>query len=128
MMCGRITLYNCAEQGFRKVLLPKLLDKVHVESVNGAGKAADGDSNADSLLVIIPFSGRLKGFKKPIEYSEAEDKTGIWTIAVGDIITLDDTGAAESYEELTGRTQTYRITSVKTFPFGGLPHWEVTAV
>ena len=51
----------------------------------------------------------------------------MWTLSPGDIITVGDTGAAESYAELAARTEVYRVTEVKTFDFGGLPHWEVTA-
>ncbi len=38
-----------------------------------------------------------------------------------------DTGAAESFVELTARAESFRIISVKTFDFGSLKHWEVIA-
>lgn len=107
---GVVTLYNTVEEDFKKQLIPCLLEGVYVEKTRGAEKAAEGDKNADNLLLIVPFSGH-------------EDVK----LVVGDLVTIGDTGAAESFAELTARAETFRIASVKTFDFGGLKHWEVTA-
>lgn len=122
-----VTVYNCVETDFKKMLRPKLLRGVHREVQHGSESAADGDKNADSLLVIIPFKGNSKGFLKPLDYALAAEKKGLWTIAAGDLIAIGDTGAAESFAELTTRAEVFRIISVKYFDFGGIPHWEVTA-
>ncbi len=124
---GIITVYNSVEVNFKKKLLPHMLDGVHVEKTRGAEKAAEGDKNADNLLVIIPFNPHFNGFLTPIEFKKCEDKAAHWTLAPGDIITVGDTGAAESFSELTARAETFRIVSVRTYDFGGLQHWEVTA-
>lgn len=124
---GTITVYNSAEVDFKKVLFPHLLNGIHVEKTRGAESAADGDKNTDNLLVIIPFQPHKNGFLKPLEFENSDEKSGHWTLAAGDIIAVGDTGAADSFAELTARAETFRIVSVKTFDFGGLPHWEVMA-
>ncbi len=107
---GIVTLYNTVEVDFKKTLVPRLLTGVHVEKTRGAEKAAEGDKNTDNLLLIVPFSGH-------------EDVS----FKVGDLVTIGDTGTAESFAELTARAETFRIQSVKTYDFGVLKHWEVIA-
>lgn len=124
---GVITVYNTVEADFKMLLLPKLLSGVHIEVRKGAEKAAEGDKNTDELLIIIPFNPHKNGFLKLFEYEACEDKSGIWTLAAGDVIAIGDTGAAENFAELTARAETFRIQTVKTFDFGSLQHWEVTA-
>lgn len=124
---GTVTIYNRHEVDFKEQLIPKLLFGVHTEQTVGAESSSEGDRNSSGLFVLIPFKPHKNGFLPPLEYAAAEDKTGAWTISPGDIITVGYTGAAESYAELAARTTVYRITEVKTFNFGGLPHWEVTA-
>lgn len=121
---GKITVYNYVERDFKKILIPKLLNGVHTEFQRGASKAADGDKNTDSLFVIIPFKPFKNGFKEPFEYN---GDIGQWTLAAGDIIAVGDTGTVEDFAELTARAAAFRVISVKTFDFGSIPHWEVTA-
>lgn len=122
-----ITVYNSVEVDFRKTLFPHLLNGVHVEKVRGAEKSAEGDKNTDNLLIIIPFNPHKNGFLMPLEFEKSEDKSAHWTLAAGDIIAIGDTGAADNFAELTAKAETFRIISVKTYDFGGLQHWEVTA-
>ncbi len=126
---GTVTIYNTVEEDFKKRLFPHLLNGVHVEKTLGAEKAAEGDKNADNLLVIIPFKPHLNGYLTPLEFEKCgeKEKSAHWTLAPGDIITVGDTGGADSFEELTSRTEAFRVLSVQTFDFGGLKHWEVTA-
>lgn len=121
----KITVYNSVEEDFKKALFPHLLNGVHFEKTRGAEKAAEGDKNADGLLVIIPFEPHKKGFLTPLEFKKRDDKSGKWTLSPGDIIAVGDTGSADGFAELTVKAETFRIVSVKTFDFGGLPHWEV---
>jgi len=107
---GTVTLYNTVEKDFKKTLISRLLTGVHVEKTRGAQKAAEGDKNADELLLIVPFLGH-------------EDVAFV----VGNLVAIGSTGNADSFAELTARAETFRITSVKTFDFGGLKHWEVIA-
>lgn len=107
---GTVTLYNTVEKDFKKRLIPHLLTGVHAEKTRGADKAAEGDKNADELLLIVPFSGHYD-----------------ISFVVGDLIAVGDTGAAGSFAELTARAETFRICSVKAFDFGSLKHWEVIA-
>ena len=122
-----VTVYNSTEQDFKRVLCPHVLSGVHAEAATGAASAADGDKSADALLVIIPFNGHSNGFLSLFEYERAEDRSAVWTLSPGDIITIGDTGATESYAELSARTRAYRITQIKALPFGSIPHWEVQA-
>lgn len=122
---GTVTVYNSVEVNFKKTLFPHLLGGVYVEKTRGAESAAEGDKNTDNLLVIIPFKPHKNGFLTPIEFEKCEDKSMHWTLSPGDIIAIGDTGAADNFAELTTRAETFRIISVKTFDFGGLPHWEV---
>lgn len=124
---GTITVYNIVDVEFKKTLFPHLLEGVHIEKTRGAEKAAEGDRNTDSLLVIIPFEPHLNGYLKPLKFEKCDDKSEHWTLAPGDIISVGDTGAADSFSELTARAETFRILSVSTFDFGSLKHWEVTA-
>lgn len=107
---GIVTLYNTIEVDFKKTLVPCLLTNIYVEKTRGAEKAAEGDKNADNLLLIVPFSG----------HNDV-------SFVVGDLIAIGDTGAADSFAELTARAETFRIASVKTYDFGVLKHWEVIA-
>lgn len=122
---GTVTVYNSVEVDFKKTLLPHLLSGVHIEKTRGAESAAEGDKNTDNLLVIIPFKPHKNGFLTPLEFEKCEDKSVHWTLSPGDLISIGDTGAADNFAELTARAETFRIISVKTFDFGGLPHWEV---
>ncbi len=124
---GTITVYNSVEVDFKKMLFPHLLNGVHVEKVRGAEKSAEGDKNADNLLIIIPFNPHKNGFLTPLEFEKSEDKSAHWTLAAEDIIAIGDTGAADNFAELTAKAETFRIISVKTYDFSGLQHWEVTA-
>lgn len=124
---GIITVYNSVEVDFKKTLFPHLLSGVHVEKTRGTESAAEGDKNTDNLLVIIPFKSHKNGFLTPLKFERCEDKSAHWTLSPGDIIAIGDTGAADSFVELTARAETFRITSVKTYDFGGLKHWEVIA-
>ena len=124
---GTVTVYNSVEVDFKKVLYHHLLSSVHVETIRGAESAADGDKSTDDLLVIIPFKPHKNGFLKPLEFDRCDDKSEHWTLSPGDIIAVGDTGAADTFAELTARAETFRIVSVKTFDFGSLPHWEVMA-
>lgn len=110
MFSGKVTLYNTVEVDFKKTLVPRLLIGVHVEKTRGAEKAAEGDKNADDLLIIVSFK----------EHKDVK-------FVVGDLIAIGDTGEAESFAELTARAETFRIASVKTYDFGVLKHWEVIA-
>ncbi len=107
---GIVTLYNTVEVDFKKTLVPRLLEGVYVEKTRGAEKAAEGDKNADNLLLIVSFK----------EHKDVK-------FVVGDLIAIGDTGEADSFAELTARAETFRIASVKTYDFGGLKHWEVIA-
>lgn len=124
---GTITVYNSVEVDFKKTLFPHLLGGVHVEKTRGAESAAEGNKNTDNLLVIIPFKPHKNGFLTPLEFEKCDDKSEHWTLSPGDVISVGDTGAADNFAELTARAETFRIISVKSFDFGGLPHWEVTA-
>ncbi len=124
---GIITVYNCVEVDFKKTVFPHLLNGAHVEKIRGAESATDGDKNTDNLFVIIPFKPHKNGFLTPLEFEKCEEKSEHWTLAAGDIIAVGDTGAADNFAELTAIAETFRIISVKTFDFGSLPHWEVTA-
>lgn len=124
---GIVTVYNSVDVDFKKTLFPRLLNGVHAVKTRGAESAADGDKNADNLLIIIPFKPHKNGFLTPLEFEKCEDKSSHWTLAAGDIVAIGDTGAADNFAELTARAEMFRIISVSTFDFGGLPHWEVTA-
>lgn len=74
---GIVTLYNTVGEDFKKQLVPRLLTGVYVEKTRGADKAAEGDKNADNLLLIVPFSGH-----NDVKF------------VVGDLIAIGDTGEA----------------------------------
>lgn len=127
---GIVTVYNNGgeNENFKTQLIPKLLNGVYVEVTKGSNSGAEGDRNGDRLFVLIPFNPLLKGFLKPLEYAKSDNKTDCWTLSDGDYIAVGDVGAADSFAELAEKAEVFRITEVKTFDFGGLPHWEVTAV
>lgn len=102
-----VTLYDTVEEDFKTRLVPRLLEGVYAEKTRGAVSAAEGDKNADALLLMIPFSG----------FSDVSPN-------VGDPVAVGDTGAAESFAELAARAEVFRIVSVTTFASGGLKHWE----
>ena len=123
-----VTIYNSYEQDFKDILVPKLMNGVHAEVTRGAGQAAEGDNNSSRLFVLIPFKGFKNGYRQPQEYCSAQDKSDIWTLAPGDIITVGNTEAADSFSELAEKADVFRITEIKVCDYGSIPHWEVTAL
>lgn len=129
---GTVTVYNTVEVDFKKTIFPRLLDGVHVEITRGADKAAGGDKNTDKLLLIVPFSGHEDvslNVGDPVAVgdtmSQGQRQKGGAAAAQPSADT--DVGEADNFAELTARAETFRITSVKTFDFGALKHWEVIA-
>lgn len=135
---GMVTLYNTIEVDFKKKLVPRLLTGVHVEKTRGAEKAAEGDKNTDDLLLIVPFSGHndvsfVVGDLVAVGDTMLQSQRQKRGMDAAQLSVGGDTGAADSFAELTARAEAeaaprmFRITSVKTFDFGGLKHWEVIA-
>lgn len=149
-----ITMYN-VEIYFDKTTFKDVV-KNHITVLRGvlldASKAANiratGLTGADAVNLYIPFdveavdgvTGEPKAYSGPIEFWQAEDKSGIWTMSVGGTKTHGVNGSCyfvkgeavhpdlpvDAIEMMYDHV--YDITSIDEKDFGGLPHFEIGAV
>lgn len=125
-----------------------ILRGVLLDASKAANIRATGLTGADAVNLYIPFGVEAvdgvtcepKKYVGPLEFSAAEDKSGIWTMSVGGTKTHGVNGSCyfvkgeavhpdlsvDAIEMMYDHV--YDITSIDEKDFGGLPHWEVGAV
>ncbi|MDU7338606.1 MAG: hypothetical protein E7L17_10890 [Clostridium sp.] len=122
-----VTLYNYTKAGYNRTVLRGVLwEDTKSKNVNKSGSAA-----VDSVQVFIPLDVDSGGvvYKLPADYQTAP--AGLWTmqakakdfIVKGECPFIPAPGG--SIAELTQNYDALTITSVATFDYGGLKHWEV---
>lgn len=125
------------------ILRGVLLDASKAVNVRESGLVG-----ADAVNLIIPFSveavdgvtGAKKRYVEPVQFWRADDKSGIWTMSVGNPKKHGVNGScffvkgeAVHPDLAVGAIEmmyndVYDITSIDEKDFGGLLHWEVGAV
>lgn len=122
-----ITIYNYTKDGYNRTVLRGVLwEDAKAKNVNKTGSAA-----VDSVRVFIPFDVDSGGavYRPPADYRAAPD--GAWTMQTKakDFMVKGECAfvpaPSGSIAELTQNYDALTITSVATFDYGGLTHWEV---
>lgn len=139
-----VTLYNVSTEedpatfeetpvNYITILRGVLLDAVKAKNVNESGLVG-----ADSVTLYIPqnveavdgVTGESKEYIGPVEFWRLEDKTGYWTLSIGQN-TFFVKGEAV-HEDWTGQKidatydDVYNVNTVDFKDFGGeMSHWEV---
>ena len=128
---------NCDATIYNKYLVGRVetWQRVQIEGVHWEQRhAREGNQDNDFTLVFIPFARGLD-YLKPREWQALADKTGSFTIQIGDVIVkglVADELVAGTFT-LSNLKAAYDdvlvITSVDTRDFGSsnMQHWEVTA-
>lgn len=120
------------EKRYITVLRGVLLDAAKASNVRTSGL-----EGADSANLYIPFdvdavdgeTGESKTFVPAVEFFNAEDKNGLWTLSDGGN-TIFVKGEIVQPEYSTSLLEmkygdVYTVTKVDCKDFGKLPHWEV---
>lgn len=115
------------------VLRGVLMEASKAKNVNESGL-----QDADAVNLYIPFSvdahdgitGSPRKYVGPVEFWRTEDKSGIWTLSVGEQSTVVKGEAVHenwSSQKLEAMyDDVYNITKVDAKDFGGdMAHWEV---
>ena len=125
-----VTIYNRYKDGTIEKWQRTVLSGVFWNGSKGVVMRKTGTASADGLQLIIPFSADVsRGYLKPKEFADLEDKTGHWTLAPKDMVILGkiDHEVVKSSSELTAFDDVMIIASVDTRDFGGeMAHWEVS--
>ena len=137
-----VTVYNVVKEtdaDFHEtpVNYMTILRGVLVDETKGRNVRESGLVDADSVVLHIPrgivavdaISGTEKAYATPVDFFNAPDKSGLWTLSVdagtffvkGEVV---EQGKTEQYINLT-HDGVYTVSSVDNKDFGGLPHWEV---
>lgn len=114
-----------------------ILHGVLVDETKGRNVRESGLESADAVILHIPrnivavdaLTGLEKAYAEPMEFFNADDKSGLWTLSVdagtffikGEVVEPDLTeqGINLKYDGV------YTVSSVDNKDFGGLAHWEV---
>lgn len=133
MFKDNCTLYNKAydtEKGY-DVYHRTVLKGVRWEERQGVNVAKLGMSEADKLLVLIPFSvdAERKLAMTAKAYARTSDKTQFWTLKEGDILVKGEvTDEIESIKDFGKLHDYFTLTTVDFYDIGGkMSHWEVGA-
>lgn len=134
-----VTVYNTAKK--QATSEPEnhvtVLEGVFYDARKGVNVLESGLTNADSVLLLIPFSvkatdgmtGNPQTYLDPKKYGTAMDKAEHWTIQTGincffvkGKVVLPEL----SFQEINAAFDyVHRVTSVDPKDFGGLQHFEV---
>ncbi len=108
------------------VLRGVLLDASKASNVRTSGL-----EGADGANLYIPFSvasDSSKSYVDPKEFESAADKSGLWTLRVGDFFIKGEVVEDEDFQYINANyDDVYRITKVDKKDFGSesMRHWEV---
>lgn len=148
-----ITMYNVEittdKATFEDVLVNHItiLRGLLLDASKAVNVRESGLVGADAVNLYIPFdveavdglTGEPKKYVGPLEFWQAEDKTGLWTMSVGGTKThgVDGScffvkGEAVHYDLDVQKIEmmydhVYDITTIDGKDFGGLQHWEIGA-
>lgn len=137
-----VTVYNIVtdeDENFRSITTNymTILRGVLVDETKGRNVRESGLESADAVILHIPRgvvavnaeTGKEVAYVEPMDWYNAEDKSGIWTLSVdrgtffikGEVV---EPGMTESYINMK-HSGVYTVSSVDNKDFGGLAHFEV---
>ncbi len=148
-----VTIYNVSVETDKTNIQSKTVNHITVlrgvllEASKAVNVLKSGLESADAVTLYIPFSvkavdgvtGKKKRYVPPIEFWRAEDRTGLWTLAIsskeagvdgstffikGEVVEPD--ASVEQIEMMYDHV--YDITKVDEMDYGGLSHWEIGGV
>ena len=133
-----VTVYSTIEDQvtFEETRYITVLRGVFLDASKAANVRASGLEGADSVNLFIPFSVRAtdgvslmeKTYVDPKTFEKAEDKSGIWTLQIGDFFVKGEVVEDKDFQYINATyDDVYRITKVDKKDFGSEPmrHWEV---
>lgn len=133
-----VTVYSTIEDSvtFEETRYITVLHGVFMDASKAANVRTSGLEGADSVNLFIPFSVRAtdgvslleKRYVDPKEFGATADKSGIWTLRIGDFFVKGDVveDKDQAYME-ANYDDVYRITKVDKKDFGSesMRHFEV---
>ena len=127
-----VTVYSVIEDPvtFEEIRHITVLRGVFMDASKAANVRTSGLEGADSVNLFVPFSVDASGktYAEPKEYERAEDKSGLWTLRIGDFFVKGEVAEDRDFQYLNANyDDVYRITKVDRKDFGSesLRHFEV---
>lgn len=137
-----VTLYNVTtevDEDFRETSVNHItiLCGVFLDASKAVNVRTSGLEGADAVNLYIPFSvdardgvtGEAKRYAGPLEFWQAEDKGGLWTLSTGGntFFVKGEAVEPEASVQLIEMKYdgVYNVTKVDEKNFGELKHWEV---
>ena len=129
------TMFKSRTINYITVLRGVLLSTSH-RSAN----SKNGLVGADEATLYVPFSvkatdgltGAIKLYADPLKFSQAEDRSGLWTFSSDGNSYVVDGEVVEpnmSVQELESKYDVYNVVCADKMNFGGrMAHWEVRCV
>lgn len=139
-----VTVYNLSEtpEDFRTTTNITILRGVLYDAQKAANVRASGLEAADAVNLYIPFDVTAvdgadadmenpphKHYVSPKRYEAADDKTGLWTLDVGNncfFVKGEVVVYGQSFQHINANyDDVNKVTKVDTKDFGSLQHWEI---
>ena len=133
-----VTVYSAIEDPvtFEVTNYITILRGVFMDAAKAANVRTSGLEGADSVNLFVPFSVRAtdgvslleKVYVDPKEFESATDKSGLWTLRIGDFFAKGEVVEDKDFQYINANyDDVYRITKVDKKDFGSesMRHWEV---
>jgi len=127
-----VTVYSPIEDfvTFEETRYITVLRGVFMDAAKASNVRTSGLEGADSVNLFVPFSVDASGkvYADPKAFESASDKSGLWTLRVGDFFVKGEVDEDMDFQYLNSNyDDVYRITKVDKKDFGSEPmrHWEV---
>lgn len=133
-----VTVYSTVEDPvtFEETRYITVLRGVFMDASKASNVRASGLEGADSVNLFIPFSVRAtdgvslldKTYVDPKEFEKAADKSGLWTLRIGDFFVKGEVVEDKDFQYINlNYDDVYRITKVDKKDFGSarMQHFQV---
>lgn len=133
-----VTVYSPVEDPvtFEVTNYITILRGVFMDASKASNVRTSGLEGADSVNLFVPFSVKVadgvslldKVYVDPKEFESATDKSGLWTLRIGDFFVKGEVVEDKDFQYINANyDDVYRITKVDKKDFGSEPmrHWEV---
>lgn len=133
-----VTVYSSIENQvtFEVTRYITVLHGVFMDAAKAANVRSSGLEGADSVNLFVPFSvcatdGKSlldKSYVDPKAFEAAEDKSGLWTLRVGDFFVKGEVVEDKEFQYINlNYDDVYRITKVDKKDFGAesMRHFEI---
>lgn len=133
-----VTVYSTIEDPvtFKETRFITVLRGVFMDAAKASNVRSSGLEGADGVNLLVPFSVRAtdgvslldKVYVDPKEFESATDKSGLWTLRIGDFFVKGEVVEDKDFQYINlNYDDVYRITKVDKKDFGSesMRHWEV---